>query len=45
MYARVEPPNVKNDAHMNDIGKSKSQLTHDRDIKCLSVYGKGILHV
>jgi hypothetical protein len=33
-YAKAEPPNVKKDTHTDGKGKSESQPTRDRDIKC-----------
>jgi hypothetical protein len=33
-YAKVEPPKAKKDTHMDGKGKSESQPTRDRDIKC-----------
>jgi len=40
-YAKVEPLNAKNDAHMDWKGKSESQPTRDRGIKCFKCLGKG----
>jgi len=40
-YAKVEPPKAKNDTHTDGEGKSKSQPTRDRDIKCFKCLGKG----
>jgi hypothetical protein len=40
-YAKVEPPNAKKDTHTDGKGKSESQPTRDRDIKCLKCLGKG----
>jgi hypothetical protein len=40
-YAKAEPPNTKNDAHTDWIGKSVSQPSRDRDVKCFKCLGKG----
>jgi len=40
-YAKAEPPNAKKDTHTDGKGKSKSQPTRDRDIKCFKCLGKG----
>ena len=40
-YAKTEPSKAKTDAHMDGKGKSESQLTRDRDIKCFKSLGKG----
>ena len=40
-YAKAEPPNAKKDAHIDWKGKSESQPTRDRDIKCFKCLGKG----
>jgi hypothetical protein len=40
-YAKAEPPNAKKDAHTDWKGKSKSQPTRDRAIKCFKCLGKG----
>jgi len=40
-YAKAKPPKAKRDAHTDGKGKSKSQPTHDRDIKCFNCLGKG----
>jgi hypothetical protein len=40
-YAKAEPLNAKRDAHMDWKGKSESQPTRDRDIKCFKCLGKG----
>jgi hypothetical protein len=42
-YAKAEPPKAKNDSHMDRKGKSESQLTRDRDIKCFKCLGKGYI--
>ena len=42
-YAKAEPPKAKKDAHTNGKGKSKSQPTCDRDIKCFKCLGKGYI--
>jgi len=40
-YAKAEPPNAKTDAHTDWKGKSESQPTRNRDIKCFKCLGKG----
>jgi hypothetical protein len=40
-YAKAEPPNAKKDTHTDGKGKSESQPTRDRDIKCFKCLGKG----
>jgi hypothetical protein len=40
-YAKAEPPNAKTDAYMDWKGKSESQPTRNRDIKCFKCLGKG----
>jgi len=40
-YAKAEPPKAKKDAHTDGKGKSESQPTRDRDIKCFKCLGKG----
>jgi hypothetical protein len=40
-YAKAKPLNTKKDAHTDWKGKSESQPTHDRDIKCFKILGKG----
>jgi len=40
-YAKSEPPKTKKDTHTDGKGKSESQPTHDRDIKCFKCLGKG----
>jgi len=40
-YAKAEPPKAEKDAHTDGKGKSKSQPTHDRDIKCFKCLWKG----
>jgi hypothetical protein len=40
-YAKAEPPKAKKDTHTDGKGKSESQPTHDRDIKCFKCLGKG----
>jgi hypothetical protein len=40
-YAKAEPPKAKKDTHTNGKGKSESQPTRDRDIKCFKCLGKG----
>ena len=40
-YAKAEPPKAKKDTHMDGKGKSESQPTRDRDIKCFKCLGKG----
>jgi hypothetical protein len=40
-YAKAEPPKAKKDTHTDGKGKSESQPTRDRDIKCLKYLGKG----
>jgi hypothetical protein len=41
LYAKAEPPKAKKDTHMDGKGKSESQPTRDRDIKCFKCLGKG----
>jgi hypothetical protein len=41
MHARAEPPKVKKDAYMDGKGKSKTQPTLDRDIKCFQCLENG----
>jgi hypothetical protein len=36
-----EPPKAKKDTHTDGKGKSESQPTRDRDIKCFKYLGKG----
>jgi len=36
-----EPPKAKKDTHIDGKGKSESQPTRDRDIKCFKYLGKG----
>jgi hypothetical protein len=36
-YAKAKPPNAKKDAHTDWKGKSESQPTLDRDIKCFNI--------
>jgi len=38
--ANAKPPNTQKDAHMDWKGKSESQPTRDRDIKCFKCLGK-----
>jgi len=40
-YAKAEPPKAKKDTYTNGKGKSKSQPTRDRDIKCFKCLWKG----
>ena len=40
-YGKAESPKAKKDAHTDGKGKSESQLTRDRDIKCFKCLGKG----
>jgi len=40
-YAKAEPPKAKKDTHTDGKGKSESQPTRDRDIKCFKCLGKG----
>jgi len=40
-YAKSEPPKTKKDTHTDGKGKSESQPTRDRDIKCFKCLGKG----
>jgi hypothetical protein len=40
-YAKAEPPRTKKDTHTDGKGKSKSQPTRDRYIKCFKCLGKG----
>jgi hypothetical protein len=40
-YAKAAPPKAKNDTHTDGKGKSESQPTRDRDIKCFKCLGKG----
>jgi len=40
-YAKAKPPNAKKDTHTDGKGKSESQPTRDRDIKCFKCLGKG----
>jgi hypothetical protein len=37
----VQPSNARKDAHTDWKGKSESQPTYDRDIKCFKCLGKG----
>ena len=38
-YAKAEPPKAKKDTHTDGKGKSESQPTRDRDIKCFKCLG------
>jgi len=40
-YGKAEPPKAKKDAHTDGKGKSESQPTRGRDIKCFKCLGKG----
>jgi hypothetical protein len=40
-YAKAKPPKAKKDDHTDGKGKSESQPTRDRDIKCFKCLGKG----
>jgi len=40
-YAKAEPPKARKDTHTDGKGKSESQPTRDRDIKCFKCLGKG----
>jgi len=40
-YAKAKPPKAKKDTHTDGKGKSESQPTRDRDIKCFKCLGKG----
>jgi hypothetical protein len=39
-YAKAKPPKAKKDTHTDGKGKSESQPTRDRDIKCFKCLGK-----
>jgi hypothetical protein len=39
MHVKAEPPKPKKDAHMAGKGKSESQPTHDKEIKCFKCLG------
>ena len=43
VYAKAEPPKAKTEYHIDGKGKSESQPTHDRDIKCFKCLGKGYI--
>jgi hypothetical protein len=40
-YVKAEPPKAKKDAHTDGKGRSESQPTRDRDIKCFKCLRKG----
>jgi hypothetical protein len=40
-YTKAEPPKANKDTHTDGKGKSESQPTRDRDIKCFKCLGKG----
>jgi hypothetical protein len=40
-YAKAKPPKAKKDTHTDGKGKSESQPTRDRDIKCFECLRKG----